>query len=43
MRTTQTIRLSTHGTRYRYYLVWITSLALGNHNQVAINEVALFT
>ena len=41
VRSTQTIRLSTHGTRYRYYLVWITSL--GNHNQVAINEVALFT
>ncbi|MBV9818412.1 MAG: serine/threonine protein kinase [Solirubrobacterales bacterium] len=38
---TQTIRLQTRGVRYRYYLVWIT--ALGNHNQVAINEVRLFT
>ncbi len=38
---TQTIRLATHGVRYRYYLVWIT--ALGTHNQVAINEVALYT
>jgi eukaryotic-like serine/threonine-protein kinase len=38
---TQPIRLHTNGTRYRYYLVWITSL--GNHNQVAINEIALYT
>jgi serine/threonine protein kinase len=37
---TQTIRLHTGGTRYRYYLVWITSL--GNHDQVAINEIALY-
>jgi eukaryotic-like serine/threonine-protein kinase len=37
----QTIRLNTDGVRYRYYLVWITSL--GNHDQVAINEVGLFT
>ena len=37
----QTIRLRTGAVRYRYYLVWITSL--GNHNQVAINEVALYT
>jgi hypothetical protein len=37
---TQPIRLHTNGTRYRYYLVWITSL--GNHNQVAINEIALY-
>jgi hypothetical protein len=37
---TQTIRLHTNGTRYRYYLVWITSL--GNHDQVAINEIALY-
>jgi eukaryotic-like serine/threonine-protein kinase len=38
---TQTIRLSTNAVRYRYYLVWITSL--GAHNQVAINEIALYT
>ncbi len=37
----QTIRLHTGGVRYRYYLVWITSL--GDHSQVAINEVALYT
>jgi serine/threonine protein kinase len=37
---TQTIPLHTGGTRYRYYLVWITSL--GNHDQVAINEIALY-
>jgi len=39
--TTQTIRLDTAGVKYRYYLVWITSL--GTHNQVAINEIALYT
>jgi hypothetical protein len=38
---TQTIRLATDGVPYRYYLVWITSL--GPHNQVAINEIALYT
>ena len=38
---TQTIHLATHGKRYTYYLVWITSL--GGHTQVAINEVALYT
>jgi len=32
--------LSTGGTPYRYYLVWITSL--GSHNQVAVNEIALY-
>jgi tRNA A-37 threonylcarbamoyl transferase component Bud32 len=37
----QTIRLHTAGIRYRYYLVWIT--AFGDHDQVAINEVALYT
>ncbi len=37
---TQTVQLRTAGTRYRYYLVWITSL--GNHDQVAINEIALY-
>jgi serine/threonine-protein kinase len=39
--TTQTIKLSTGTVRYRYYLVWITSL--GDHNQVAVNEIALYT
>jgi eukaryotic-like serine/threonine-protein kinase len=37
----QTIRLSTGDVRYRYYLVWITSL--GAHQSVAINEIALYT
>jgi hypothetical protein len=36
----QTIQLHTSGTRYRYYLVWITDL--GDHDQVAINEIALY-
>ena len=36
----QDLRLSTHGVRYRYYLVWITSL--GPHTQAAISEVALY-
>ena len=35
----QTIMLAST-TSYRYYLVWITGL--GNHNQVALNEVALY-
>jgi len=38
---TQTIPLSTGKHRYSYYLVWITSL--GPHNQVAVNEIALYT
>ncbi len=38
---TQTLRLDTGGVAYRYYLVWITSL--GPHNQVAINEIGLYT
>jgi tRNA A-37 threonylcarbamoyl transferase component Bud32 len=38
---TQAIPLNTAGVRYRYYLVWITSL--GTHNQVAVNEIALYT
>jgi eukaryotic-like serine/threonine-protein kinase len=37
---TQKIKLATDGTAYRYYLVWITSL--GSHNQVAVNEIALY-
>ena len=38
---TQTIKLHTNGVRYRYYLVWITSL--GNHSSVDVNEIALYT
>ncbi len=38
---TQTIPLAAGDTRYRYYLAWITTL--GSHNQVAINEIALYT
>jgi eukaryotic-like serine/threonine-protein kinase len=37
----QNIRLHTGDVRYRYYLVWITSL--GSHQSVAINELALYT
>ncbi len=37
---TQTIKLSST-TKYRYYLVWITSL--GNHSHVDVNEIALYT
>ena len=40
MQSTQSIPLSTAGTRYSYYLVWITTL--GGHTQVAINELTLF-
>jgi tRNA A-37 threonylcarbamoyl transferase component Bud32 len=38
---TQTITLRTGGVRYRYYLVWITSL--GDHGHVDVNEIALYT
>jgi hypothetical protein len=38
---TQTISLATAAVKYSYYLVWITSL--GTHNQVAVNEIALYT
>jgi eukaryotic-like serine/threonine-protein kinase len=41
IRSTQTLALSSGDVRYRYYLVWITNL--GNHNQVAVNEIALYT
>jgi serine/threonine protein kinase len=34
------IKLSATGTRYRYYLLWITSL--GGHSQLAIDEVTLY-
>jgi serine/threonine-protein kinase len=40
IKATQTIPLNTAGVKYRYYLVWITNL--GNHNQVAVNEIALY-
>ncbi len=36
----QPIPLTTDSIRYRYYLVWITGL--GGHDQVAINELALY-
>jgi serine/threonine-protein kinase len=41
VRSRQNIRLHTAGGRYRYYLVWITSL--GSHQAVAINEIGLYT
>jgi serine/threonine-protein kinase len=37
---TQDVTLSTSGTAYRYYLVWITSL--GGHDQLQINELTLY-
>jgi eukaryotic-like serine/threonine-protein kinase len=37
----QDIALSTHGTRYRYYLVWITKLPPGRQ-AIDLNEVSLF-
>jgi len=40
VRTTQSFDLHTGTKIYRYYLVWITGL--GNHNQVAVNEIALY-
>jgi hypothetical protein len=41
VRRTQTIKLSSTTTKYRYYLVWITSL--GAHSHVDVNEIALYT
>ncbi|HZU39861.1 MAG TPA: protein kinase [Solirubrobacteraceae bacterium] len=41
VRARQRIALSTRGTRYRYYLVWITSLPKGQ-NSVQVNEVTLY-
>jgi eukaryotic-like serine/threonine-protein kinase len=38
---TQTITLHTDRLRYRYYLVWITSL--GNNGHVDVSEIALYT
>jgi hypothetical protein len=40
VRSTQNIKLDTGHVAYRYYLVWITGL--GSHNQVAVNEIALY-
>jgi hypothetical protein len=36
----QAIKLSTGTTKYRYYLVWITSL--GDHSHVDVSEIALY-
>jgi serine/threonine-protein kinase len=41
VRATQTIKLSSGATKYRYYLLWITSL--GSHSHVDVNEIALYT
>ncbi|MGA2928994.1 MAG: protein kinase [Solirubrobacteraceae bacterium] len=38
----QPIGLATGGTRYRYYLVWITKLPAGGQS-VSLNEVTLYT
>jgi tRNA A-37 threonylcarbamoyl transferase component Bud32 len=38
---TQNIPLATHGARYRYYLVWITSLPPGKVS-VSLNEIYLY-
>jgi eukaryotic-like serine/threonine-protein kinase len=38
---TQTVKLGSRATKYRYYLVWITSL--GDHSHVDVNEIALYT
>jgi serine/threonine-protein kinase len=40
VRTRQTITLYSGAARYRYWLVWITTL--GHHQQLAINEIALY-
>jgi len=38
---TQHIALNPHGVKYRYYLLWITSL--GSHDRVTVGEFALYT
>ncbi len=38
---TQHITLDTHGVKYRYYLLWITSL--GSQDRVTVGEFALYT
>jgi serine/threonine-protein kinase len=40
VRRQEDIALTSDGTPYRYFLVWITSL--GSHDQVAINELTLY-
>ena len=37
----QQIPLTTGGTRYRYYLVWITDLPPGRQS-VSLNEITLY-
>jgi serine/threonine-protein kinase len=39
--TNTTIKLSSGNTRYRYFLVWITSLG-ANHEQLSIDEIQLY-
>jgi len=38
---TQHIALANHGVKYRYYLLWITSL--GSHDSVSVGEFAIYT
>ncbi len=38
---TQHIALDAHGVKYRYYLLWITSL--GSHDRVTVGEFAIYT
>jgi serine/threonine-protein kinase len=38
---TQHIPLDAHGVKYRYYLLWITSL--GSHDRVTVGEFAIYT
>jgi serine/threonine protein kinase len=38
---TQHIALNTRGVKYRYYLLWITSL--GSHDRVTVGEFAIYT
>jgi serine/threonine protein kinase len=40
VQSTQKIQLNAGGTRYSYYLVWITNL--DGHDQAAINEIGLY-
>jgi serine/threonine-protein kinase len=40
VRSPQAVSLNSDGVSYRYWLVWITSL--GGHEQLAINEIALY-
>jgi hypothetical protein len=40
VRSRQTVTLYSGATKYRYWLVWITSL--GHHQQLAVNELVLY-